>query len=189
VRRRVTRDGGVTAGERDAHRQRAAGFADLLAGHGLSARPATPQALSWLLYQSVGFGLAPLEHPGHDIDPGDILALTERFDRYRTPYGSTVRILDRHTGAQRYVAVLTVGRMEPLTIPQVHEPWLHLADSAGYPVEVGVAKPGPTQRRGRRTRRWYATGRYAGPRARHPATRSHPHRRPRPGVGRAAHEH
>jgi hypothetical protein len=136
VRRRVAGDRGVTAGERDGHARRAAGFAESLAGHGLSARPATPQALSWLLYQSVGFGLAPLDHPGHDLEPSDVLALTERFDRYHSRYGSTVRIVDRHTGAQRHVAVLTVGRMEPLTIPQVHEPWLHLADSAGFPVEI-----------------------------------------------------
>ena len=63
---------------------------------------------------------------GHgDWDRGDLLALTEQIERYRSPYGSSVKLVNRLTGEEQHVAVLTVGRMEPLEIPERHEPWLH----------------------------------------------------------------
>ena len=42
-------------------------------------------------------------------ETGDLLALTEQVERYRTPYGSTVKLVNRMTGEERHVA-----RIEPL---------------------------------------------------------------------------
>jgi hypothetical protein len=58
------------------------------------------------------------------------------IERYRTPYGSTVKLVNRMTGEERHVAVLTVGRMEPLDIPERHEPWLHFHERLPWPMEL-----------------------------------------------------
>jgi hypothetical protein len=69
-------------------------------------------------------------------DTGDLLALTEQVERYRTPYGSTVKLVNRMTGEERHVAVLSVGRMEPLEIPEKHEPWMHFHERLPWPMEL-----------------------------------------------------
>ena len=74
--------------------------------------------------------------PTGDWERGDLLALTEQIERYRTPYGSTVKLVNRMTGEERHVAVLTVGRMEPLEIPERHEPWLHFHERLPWPMEI-----------------------------------------------------
>src|SRR5690606_38464985 len=74
---------------------------------------------------------------GHGLwNRGDLLALTEQIERFRSPYGSTTRLVNRLTGEERHVAVLTVGRMEPLEIPQRHEPWLHYHERLPWPMEI-----------------------------------------------------
>ena len=81
---------------------------------------------------------------------GDLLALTEQIERYRTPYGSTVKLVNRMTGEERHVAVLAVGRMEPLEIPERHEPWLHFHERLPWPMElssrVDILGPGDSFR-------------------------------------------
>ena len=138
-------------GERQRLAARVAGYDDLLAGYGLGARPASATEVAWLLYRSVGLGLVPPERMATDLDPGDVFALTEHVDRFRSRYGSTTLLVDRLTGAESWVAVLTVGRMEDLEIPQVHLPWLHLADQLPFPVEtssrVDILAPAATSRR------------------------------------------
>ena len=83
-------------------------------------------------------------------DTGDLLALTEQVERYRTPYGSTVKLVNRMTGEERHVAVLSVGRMEPLEIPEQHEPWLHFHERLPWPMElssrVDILGPGDSFR-------------------------------------------
>jgi hypothetical protein len=126
-------------------------FDDMLVGYGLGAVPATAEELAWLLYRSVGLGLDPPPHIPGSLDPGDVLALTERVERYRDRYGATTRLVDRVTGQESHVAVLTVGRIEDQDIPQMHEPWLHLADQLPWPVEtssrVDILGPEATSRR------------------------------------------
>ena len=78
--------------------------------------------------------LSPVEHG--EWEQGDLLALTEQIERYRTPYGSTVKLVNRLTGEERHVAVLSVGRMEPLEIPERHEPWLHFHERLPWPMEI-----------------------------------------------------
>jgi hypothetical protein len=149
------RFGRADSTDRSRLEERVDALTELLAPFGLGAAPATPKALSWLIYRSIGLGLPAPDMRLTVAGPGDILALTEHVDRHRTPYGSTVRLVDRLTGAESYVAVLTVGRMEELEIPQRHEPWLHLADQVGFPVEISsrVDVLGPADTSGSMSRR------------------------------------
>ena len=115
-------------------------FDEVLNAFGMRGRRVSPQELEWLLFRSVALCMAP---PG-PLSPvsnghwetGDLLALTEQVERYRTPYGSTVKLVNRMTGEERHVAVLSVGRMEPLEIPERHEPWLHFHERLPWPMEL-----------------------------------------------------
>ncbi|WP_435205415.1 ATP-binding protein [Micromonospora sp. bgisy143] len=117
-------------------------FDEVLGAFGMRGRRVTAQELEWLLYRSVALCMAP---PGR-LSPvtdghwerGDLLALTEQVERYRTPYGSTVKLVNRMTGEERHVAVLAVGRMEPLEIPERHEPWLHFHERLPWPMEIST---------------------------------------------------
>ncbi|WP_229716018.1 ATP-binding protein [Mangrovihabitans endophyticus] len=115
-------------------------FDEVLNAFGMRGRRVTPQELEWLLFRSVALCMAP---PGPlspvtngHWDTGDLLALTEQVERYRTPYGSTVKLVNRMSGEERHVAVLSVGRMEPLEIPEKHEPWMHFHERLPWPMEL-----------------------------------------------------
>ncbi len=129
-------------------------FDEVLGSFGARGRRVEPGELEWLIFRSVALGMSP---PGQ-LSPvtsgrwehGDLLALTEQIERYRTPYGSTVKLVNRLTGEERHVAVLSVGRMEPLEIPERHEPWLHFHERLPWPMElssrVDVLGPGDSFR-------------------------------------------
>jgi hypothetical protein len=134
--RRLRGGAPLAATERDDLHRRVTQFDTVLAAAGLAAHPATEAQVAWLLHRSIALGLPIPDRPSWVRQPADVLALTEGVLRYRTRYGATTRLVDRFTGAERHIAVLTVGRMEPLDIPEQHEPWLHLADRAGFPVEI-----------------------------------------------------
>ncbi|MFD0594962.1 ATP-binding protein [Catellatospora coxensis] len=129
-------------------------FDEVLAAFGMRGQRAAASELEWLLYRSVALGMSPPNMLGavnHGRwDSGDLLALTEHIERYRTPYGSTVKLVNRMTGEERHVAVLTVGRMEPLDIPERHEPWLHFHERLPWPMElssrVDILGPGDSFR-------------------------------------------
>ncbi|MEW2385624.1 ATP-binding protein [Micromonospora sp. NPDC047707] len=131
---------GVAEGERRKLGRTVEQFDEVLGAFGMRGRRVTAQELEWLLYRSVALCMAP---PGQ-LSPvtdgrwerGDLLALTEQVERYRTPYGSTVKLVNRMTGEERHVAVLAVGRMEPLEIPERHEPWLHFHERLPWPMEL-----------------------------------------------------
>ncbi|MEH1013753.1 ATP-binding protein [Micromonospora sp. CPCC 206060] len=133
---------GVAEGERRKLGRTVEQFDEVLGAFGMRGRQVTPQELEWLLYRSVALCMAP---PG-TLSPvtnghwerGDLLALTEQVERYRTPYGSTVKLVNRMTGEERHVAVLAVGRMEPLEIPERHEPWLHFHERLPWPMELST---------------------------------------------------
>jgi hypothetical protein len=147
--------GKTTAAERSRLQAQVAKLNEILTPPGLGAEPASAKQLSWMVYRSIGLGLIPPDFRLTTASSADILALTEHVDRYRTAYGSTVKLVDRISQAESYVAVLTVGRMEELEIPQEHGPWMHLADEAGFPVEISsqVAVLGPAATGGNLTRR------------------------------------
>ncbi|WP_412744278.1 ATP-binding protein [Krasilnikovia sp. MM14-A1004] len=131
---------GTTDGERRKLGRTVEQFDEVLNAFGMRGRRVTPQELEWLLFRSVALCMAP---PG-PLSPvtnghwerGDLLALTEQVERYRTPYGSTVKLVNRMSGEERHVAVLSVGRMEPLEIPEKHEPWLHFHERLPWPMEL-----------------------------------------------------
>jgi hypothetical protein len=141
---------GTTDKERQRTRRLVEQFDEVLGAFGMRGRRVSSRELEWLLYRSVALCMAP---PG-DLSPvndghwerGDLLALTEQIERYRAPYGSTVKLVNRLTGEERHVAVLTVGRMEPLDIPERHEPWLHFHERLPWAMElssrVDVLGPG-----------------------------------------------
>ncbi|MEU6074970.1 ATP-binding protein [Micromonospora sp. NPDC047074] len=133
---------GVAEGERRKLGRTVEQFDEVLGAFGMRGRRVTAQELEWLLYRSVALCMAP---PGQ-LSPltdgrwerGDLLALTEQVERYRSPYGSTVKLVNRMTGEERHVAVLAVGRMEPLEIPERHEPWLHFHERLPWPMELST---------------------------------------------------
>jgi hypothetical protein len=145
-------------GSGDAERRRWARtveqFDEVLGSFGMRGRRVTAAELEWLLYRSVALGMAPpaiLSGSAHGgWARGDLLALTEQIERFRSPYGATTRLVNRLTGEERHVAVLTVGRMEPLEIPERHEPWLHFHERLPWPIElssrVDVLGPGDSFR-------------------------------------------
>lgn len=109
--------------------------AETLAGFGLQARPSTTEEMTSLIYRSVAIGLTPpVTRPG-DIGPDHISEFDDAVEWVRAPYDMTTQLVDRWTGQSVHVAVLTVGRVETLTIPQIHQPWAHLSDQLGFPVE------------------------------------------------------
>jgi hypothetical protein len=131
---------GTSDGERRKLGRTVEQFDEVLNAFGMRGRRVTPQELEWLLFRSVALCMSP---PG-PLSPvsnghwerGDLLALTEQVERYRTPYGSTVKLVNRMTGEERHVAVLSVGRMEPLEIPEKHEPWMHFHERLPWPMEL-----------------------------------------------------
>lgn len=131
---------GTTNKERKRTGQLVEQFDEVLGAFGVRGRRVSSAELEWLLYRSVALcmspptGMSPVTD-GH-WERGDLLALTEQVERYRTPYGSTVKLVNRMTGEERHVAVLTVGRMEPLDIPERHEPWLHFHERLPWAMEL-----------------------------------------------------
>ncbi len=116
-------------------------FDEVLGAFGLRARPATPRELEWLIHRSVALCMPPPHQlPTFDSqpwEPADILSFTENTLRYRSPYGSTVRLVNRDEGhIERHVAVLAFGRMEELIIPERHEPWLHYHEQLPWSMEL-----------------------------------------------------
>ncbi|MGR6322557.1 ATP-binding protein [Micromonospora soli] len=133
---------GTADGERRRLGRTVEQFDEVLGAFGMRGRRVTAQELEWLLYRSVALCMAPpgaLSPAGNgQWERGDLLALTEQVERYRTPYGSTVKLVNRMTGEERHVAVLAVGRMEPLEIPERHEPWLHFHERLPWPMELST---------------------------------------------------
>jgi len=129
-------------------------FDEVLGAFGMRGRRVTTAELEWLLYRSVALCMAPPERLSGinhgEWERGDLLALTEQIERYRSPYGAATKLVNRLTGEERYVAVLAVGRMEPLEIPERHEPWLHFHERLPWPMElssrVDVLGPGDSFR-------------------------------------------
>ncbi|WP_245598051.1 ATP-binding protein [Haloglycomyces albus] len=128
-----------TLGERERVEKRCQQFDEILGSFGVRARRASTQQIEWLIYRSVALGMEPPAHLsglGSDWEIGDTLALTEQIERYRSPYGSSVKLVNRLTGEETHTAIVTVGRMEELEIPQRHEPWLHFHERCPWPLEI-----------------------------------------------------
>ncbi|MGI5126425.1 ATP-binding protein [Pseudonocardia sp. CA-107938] len=115
---------------------------DLLGGPGLAATPARPGELLWLVMRSLGLGLpgmtVPELPPGTQIGEPELLALTGQVALCAEPGDPTVTVLGQGSDGsvrRRHLAVLTVGQMQPLRIPEVDDPWMQRTDRLPFPVE------------------------------------------------------
>ncbi|MDN5857651.1 MAG: ATP-binding protein [Pseudonocardia sp.] len=115
----------------------------LVAGSGLDAVPATTADVVWLMHRSCALGLpAPRTM---SIVPGgagrweseDLATFTDGVELSQEPYASTVRVVGRIRSQTmaRNVAVLSLGLMDDLRVPEVDDPWMQHSDRLPFPVE------------------------------------------------------
>ncbi|EHY90410.1 ATP-binding protein [Saccharomonospora azurea] len=109
---------------------------------GLEGRPVHAEEMSWLMHRSCSLGLpAPRNMPavpGSEWEPEDLASFTDAADFHCEPYAPTVTVRGRtgsNAGVSRHVAVLTVGQMHGLSIPEVDDPWVQHADRLPSAVE------------------------------------------------------
>jgi hypothetical protein len=125
----------------------------LVAGAGLDAVPASSDDIAWLMHRSCALGLpAPRTLsvvPGgaHRWETEDLAAFTDGVDMHQEPYAPTVQVVGqlRAQTVSRNVAVLSLGLMDGLRIPEVDDPWMQHSDRLPFPVEwsarIYVRKP------------------------------------------------
>ncbi|MFK8851168.1 ATP-binding protein [Streptomyces sp. Ac-502] len=112
---------------------------------GMTASPADPDDMHWLLTRSLGLGLpAPLDVPPQPDDqwyPEDLAEFTEAAE-WSSPEPYTPHIVvtgTRQEPVTRYVSVLSVGRMSLSPIPESGaSPWLQRLDRLPFPYEVSA---------------------------------------------------
>jgi hypothetical protein len=109
---------------------------------GLDGRPVTAEEISWLMHRSCSLGLpAPRRLPavpGAPWEPEDLASFTDAADMHQEPYSPTVTVRGRtgsNAGVTRHVAVLTVGLMHGLQIPEIDDPWMQRSDRLPASVE------------------------------------------------------
>lgn len=115
----------------------------LMAGSGLDALPASPEDMAWLMRRSVALGLpAPRSLSSVPAgvsrwDPEDMASFTEGVELVQEPYAPTLQVIGRVRSqtVRRHVAVLSVGLMEGLRIPELDDPWMQHSDRLPFPVE------------------------------------------------------
>jgi len=133
---------GVGDAERARLAQLVSRFDEVLGAFGMQAHPVTARQMEWLVHRSVALcmpapsQLSPVENDRWET--GDLLAFTEHTRRFRTRYGNTVRLVSELGDqiVERHVAVLTFGRMEELSVPEQHEPWLHYHEQLPWSMEL-----------------------------------------------------
>lgn len=114
----------------------------IIAANGLSGRPVTADEMRRLMMRSCTLGL-PASRPIPGTDSGewatsDLAGFCEAADAFAEPYAPTVTVRGRAfdlAGVERHVAVLSVGLMQPLEIPEVDRPWMANGDQLGLPLE------------------------------------------------------
>ncbi|WP_243659117.1 ATP-binding protein [Tamaricihabitans halophyticus] len=124
----------------------------IIGSAGLDGRPATAEEMSWLMHRSCSLGLPAPRNlpavPGAAWEPEDLASFTDAADFYHEPYAPTVTVRGRtgsNAGVSRSVAVLTVGQMHGLQIPEIDDPWVQHADrlpsSVEWSARIYVRKP------------------------------------------------
>jgi hypothetical protein len=136
---------GAVRAELEALRSEVRHVDDLVAGTGLDAVPALADDMAWLMHRSCSLGLpAPrtLAAPTSGRPPArweteDLAAFTDGVELHQEPYAPTVRVVGRLRSqtVTRHVAVLSVGLMDGLRIPEVDDPWMQRSDRLPFPVE------------------------------------------------------
>lgn len=114
---------------------------------GLSARRASTIELEWLIHRSVRLGHDAIVPPsiGGDWARADMEAFTADVTEEMDPYGKWVKITAPTAGringdpVDRYVSVVTIGRMAEMGDDALANPWLAICDaSLPFPVEIAV---------------------------------------------------
>lgn len=124
----------------------AAMVAETVAGPGLEGRAVKASELEWLMRRSLSLGLpapgalSPVADGRWETE--DLFELTDGVVYEAEPFSPTVRVSRRDPGGtamHRHVAVLAVGRVEELEVPEVaQEPWMVHTDRLPFPVEWSV---------------------------------------------------
>lgn len=132
---------GPLSRELERQRSKLDGLDVLMARPGMRGRPVTPQEMAWLLHRSSHLGFpAPARRLSLAVDEWateDLADLLGQVSWTAEPYSSTLQVtgmLDGRT-ITRHVAILTVGRMQPMQIPQGDRTWMTIGDSLGIPLE------------------------------------------------------
>lgn len=114
-------------------------ISEVMAGPGIEARPCTPDEMEWLMRRSVGVGLpmaatlSPLDAPDWDSD--DLHTFTDSVTLDPRPLSKVTRVVSEE-GVERFVAVLSVGRVESIEVPDPsRDPWMSMTDRLPFPVE------------------------------------------------------
>jgi hypothetical protein len=114
----------------------------VIASAGLEGRPVTAEEMSWLMHRSCSLGLPAPRNlpavPGAAWEPEDLASFTDAADFHQEPYSPTVTVRGRtgsNAGMTRHVAVLTVGQMHGLQIPEIDDPWVQHSDRLAASVE------------------------------------------------------
>ncbi|WP_407652579.1 ATP-binding protein [Amycolatopsis cynarae] len=114
----------------------------VIGSSGLEGRPVHAEEMSWLMHRSCSLGLPAPRNlpavPGSAWEPEDLASFTDAADFHAEPYAPTLTVRGRtgsNAGVKRHVAVLTVGQMHGLQIPEVDDPWVQHADRLPAAVE------------------------------------------------------
>lgn len=132
-----------------------ADLAQVMSSFGIQAQPATADQMQWLLWRSATLGLpAPqlTSSPNDTWTLSDLGTLVDAAEVVAEPLRDCVQVtgvVDGHRWT-RYVAVLTVGRMGELAIPEQSLPWQVWGDALA-PVEQSVRLRFPTPQAVRRS--------------------------------------
>lgn len=117
-------------------------LADIVAGPGMNGRPARVEEIEWLVHRSIRLGLPALAPVTPESDEPwlgeDMATFTDGVEYAYKPFGATVEVSADYNGhvETRHVAVMAVGRMGPLTVPQTtRDPWMQHTDRLSFPVE------------------------------------------------------
>lgn len=140
LRESLNRDSGARERRRFARLRRRVD--DIVGGPGLDGRPASSVEMQRLLHHSVAphvaapalFSAAGVA----DWDDTDLTTFTDHVEIEQDgPFGltSTVRAWRDGGCVERHVAVLTIGRMQELIIPEKHDPWMAYVEKLPFPVE------------------------------------------------------
>jgi hypothetical protein len=119
---------------------------EILAGTGWGGRPATAKELEWLMRRSLALGL-PAPGALSPVSDGrweteDLFEFTDTVIAEAEPFAPTVKVRRREAGGgvlERHVAVLTLGRMDQIEVPDpASDPWLVHADRLPFGVEWSI---------------------------------------------------
>nr|WP_083466142.1 ATP-binding protein [Kibdelosporangium sp. MJ126-NF4]CEL13573.1 FIG01036928: hypothetical protein [Kibdelosporangium sp. MJ126-NF4]CTQ99259.1 FIG01036928: hypothetical protein [Kibdelosporangium sp. MJ126-NF4] len=114
----------------------------VVSGSGLEGRPVTPVEMRTLLLRSCALGMPTSSNlpaaPDVAWASEDLAGITSAAELVQEPYAPTVAVIGRsgaYAAVERHVAVLSIGPMHGLHVPEVDEPWAQRADRLPAPVE------------------------------------------------------